>query len=1350
MKIKKLLMLLLFLSFISSESQASIDDFNELAYICNKYRFHLYKNKTLDSKIVSLILRSLTIDEIFDDINRSSLSFVFGLSSISEYILSDHPINGKQLISLEKPSEFFLSFHYCLCVLYILTVLFSLIYTLNIILKLRFFHKVYRIFKLADHFILFNNKKIIFGSLSVEIDFDKYIFLDKEVQYLCINFDYKESKMYSVILIPLFLNIKYGVFFTWNFTDFVFNNQTLIDHAMYFNNNKNEFEEVPLFINSDKTYTVKTSDGDINISPNTHFYIPPCIFEYGYTFSISIASLFKFITSPDINLKMFEQALELLFLRIGYSGLAFFIETPIFKEQIKMYTTDPELESILSDSTNSIEVTKLGELPNLINVGKYTVVGYKYMFRNTSYYIVTAIENHKPLFIGNESFLSVEYAIVSIIFHINIYNIGSSKILDRIDDFMKKSRRMTFYEFRGKSSGNLKNDCSVSVSGYEHTNKTAIDRSISKMCSKNVEEDIVVLDNASKIINIHFKKFSYDIVNSHFTTVFVEDVTSISSNKASPSGISYDDAVKLLGFHRVLDETNILSPSLVNELGYSNPAQGLNELRISKDTIKFEYPITNFYLFRLKNSDGASVWYSSLVLPYGMTNNKYILNIDNITRKQNIYTQKISDSLLITLNNNFVFYSIDSTTKDIIFRIGHYMFEFGNFYDVCNRIHRDKMSDFMLAFDTFMSSNLKQFKQRVPICIENRYIVYDITITKINDCTINATLLNVDNFNDSCNLLSEINSDISLAFSNSKIIQWSFVDSESHSLPNIILNSNEPIVINESSLQRSLKKGEFEKLNNTFRECMRTGKPFEVTVSIFLDIERHLVFRGFRSENKNELYGIYFDCTNAKNKENELWGKIDSFLDSNFIKTMNIAKLTHEARASSSCMFSIIELLLNTNLLGEEKTSLMRSQNLFFDLLELLNNVLDLEKIEQRKMNCSSSLFSPISVVEQVYQKFYHKVDRSKIFIDLVCEPSTPLIYNGDSYILKRCIENILSNAYKYTIKGSIIIYINSNERENFVISVTDTGCGISDEKQSYIRNLGTKNLSFLEDHTYGLGIKLIVSLLNLVQGELYFRSKLNSGSTFTLVFPYDPAYYPYIPRKLRESGRSVIDLTGRILDTNIRKYMKFYGISEITEEQIDDKTLFILTNDDKTVALARELKKKAPSAFLLFQCSNAMQPQPSDFGRIETPHFPSRARSQILNGFFFHTYAQQKKKTSDISVLAADDNPTNRSILEKILLCLGYKFEIVSNGYEVLLRLAKRNFDILLIGQDMPILDGLTCTRTIRQSNADYKNIPIIALIASSSLEDQKLCIESGMNDFVSKPIISYQIQEVISKLVK
>jgi signal transduction histidine kinase/CheY-like chemotaxis protein len=506
----------------------------------------------------------------------------------------------------------------------------------------------------------------------------------------------------------------------------------------------------------------------------------------------------------------------------------------------------------------------------------------------------------------------------------------------------------------------------------------------------------------------------------------------------------------------------------------------------------------------------------------------------------------------------------------------------------------------------------------------------------------------------------------------------------------------------------------------------------------------------------------------------------------NQAKSIFLATMSHEIRTPMNGIIGMASLLTETRLTEEQQEYTETIKNCGESLLTVINDILDFSKIESGKMELEQKDFDLRTCIEEVLDVFADKA--AKAGLDLIYEMdyNVPVQIIGDSVRLRQVILNLVSNAVKFTGKGEIFVGVHLPEQEGEQVTlgfeIRDTGIGIPADK---IRQL-FKAFSQVDSSTTrkyggtGLGLVICEKLVTLMGGKIIVDSKEGEGTTFTFSIQSTvsrQSMRTYIHHNVSGlAGKKVLvvddNLTNRsILRNQLQQWqlVPTLAVSGTEALEILSKTPgFDLVLSDMHmpemdgITLARSIKinyKKLPIILLSSIGDSTSKEHPDLFDSALT-------KPVKQNTLFKHIVAQLSPQRSKIvaeesaagkklsaefalkhplRILVTEDNPVNQKLTERVLTKLGYASEKALNGQEALNAVAETAYDIILMDIQMPVMDGLEATQRIRSGNGVQP--VIIAMTANAMQGDREMCIQAGMDDYISKPVELETLVQMLEK---
>jgi signal transduction histidine kinase/DNA-binding response OmpR family regulator len=601
-----------------------------------------------------------------------------------------------------------------------------------------------------------------------------------------------------------------------------------------------------------------------------------------------------------------------------------------------------------------------------------------------------------------------------------------------------------------------------------------------------------------------------------------------------------------------------------------------------------------------------------------------------------------------------------------------------------------------------------------------------------------------------------------------------------------------------SQLRALIPHDDWETIAIALKEASLSGNQFHAEFRIVLTNGRTRWLRTqarveFEANEPRRMTGVSVDISKEKDMMMGLERAKTEAEAANQAKSEFLANMSHEIRTPLNGVIGMTDLALESDTEADRRECLETIKSSAYSLLTVINDILDFSKIEAGKMQLEAVDFNLRDCLEEALKPLALRADEKGI--ELLCgiASDVPEVIQGDSTRLRQVVLNLVNNAIKFTAVGEVGLQVeledhtSNSGKLHFIVS--DTGIGIPSEKRDAIFSPFTQaDTSTTRNYGgTGLGLTICTRLVSMMGGTVWLDSEVGRGSQFHFTMS--------APRQTiaREStavpGEELRNIKVLIVDDNATNRKILRGLLQCWKMTVCDV-------ESGERALEELLSARAAGGPYQILLTDMHMPGMDGYTLIEKlRHMPElsvtaimmvtsaghredavRCRRLGISSYVFKPIRKAELLTSilralgrgdpivqpavatalkktlpmdGLRILLAEDNRVNQTIAIRTLEKMGHSVILAKNGHEVLSWLAQQSFDLVLMDLQMPEMDGLTATVTIRQREMHGGHrIPIIAVTAHAMKGDQERCLDAGMDGYISKPIRRSELEETIKSV--
>ena len=535
--------------------------------------------------------------------------------------------------------------------------------------------------------------------------------------------------------------------------------------------------------------------------------------------------------------------------------------------------------------------------------------------------------------------------------------------------------------------------------------------------------------------------------------------------------------------------------------------------------------------------------------------------------------------------------------------------------------------------------------------------------------------------------------------------------------------------------------------------------------------------RAVRDADGNVAYfqGTLTEITIRKETERELRAARDEALEASRLKSQFLANMSHELRTPLNAVLGMARLLTDSPLNGSQRECAETIYSSAHYLMDIIGELLDFSRIEAGRLELQNGIFRTREVVEEAVMLFAERTAQRGI--ELICsiDAAVPELVCGDAPRLRQILVNLIGNATKFTESGEVVIRVTGGQpgtEARIRFEVQDTGIGIHPESHPFIfepfrQADGAMNRRY---GGTGLGLAIVRELVKAMDGIIGFQSVPGTGSLFWFEVPFTVA-----PGCRHGDNQATTLLMGKyalLVEPNCsaaavyRSWLNRWGVT-IVERTGDAHVDFVIATEAILTGRASSDASAGLGVAPGTRCYLLMPVEDTLGGASNIPSWVTAVvkkpvRELALLDVLLRTNAARlddppvaphalarrlAPSRSATRILAAEDNKVNQTVIRKLVERLGHQIDVVGDGFQVLEALRRDRYDLILMDCQMPGMDGLEATQAIRKLPTPLCVIPIIAVTAHAIQGDRELCCDTGMNDYISKPILLEELAAVIDR---
>lgn len=506
-------------------------------------------------------------------------------------------------------------------------------------------------------------------------------------------------------------------------------------------------------------------------------------------------------------------------------------------------------------------------------------------------------------------------------------------------------------------------------------------------------------------------------------------------------------------------------------------------------------------------------------------------------------------------------------------------------------------------------------------------------------------------------------------------------------------------------------------------------------------------------------------------------------------KSEFLANMSHELLTPMNGIVGMTDLLLGADLPPREMRFANSIAECSKSLLDIINDLLDYSKIESGMLQIETTRFSVRDCVEDVCSSLAGIAHEKNIELMCYIDENVPLTMEGDPHRIHQILNNLVANAIAFTEQGEVVVRLSRMEKNGelhkYHCEVQDTGVGMSPEMQAQLFVTFTQqDTTMIRPHGgIGLGLVIAKELISMMGGELSFISRMGEGTRFSFTMDLveiGDEEKTVVSRRRAMPGAHVLVVDdndtnrtilyhqlsnwGLVVETaeSGKRALELLAEAHANDQAFDAMVLDFRMPEMDGLELARRIQREPDYQKIksLLLTSSSVQLNESDIRKLGIYMKVNKpVRQSVLHECLLSLMPNEsgvptskpvsQAKAKNAKVLLVEDNPANREVAEEMLGQLGCEVTVAENGDTAVHLSDSNKFDIIFMDCQMPLVDGYKATQRIKTDGSLNSLTPLVALTANATTGDREKCLSAGMDDYVTKPVLTRTLSRMLDKWV-